>query len=102
MTACAICGSDPCSDYLNDARGLHWDEHMGEPMYRVRAQVTEDGRPIYSTGQLITLHEAVLRGLPGAVDQVTKGGVPTMAPVNKPTRSAEDRDAPRGGDRDAA
>lgn len=90
---CALCGTR-CDDWLTDARGLTMDEHMGEPMYRIRSQVNEDGRPLYSEGQLITLQEAVLRDLPGARQQAT---VPLME--RKPVHSAEDRDAPRGSDR---
>ena len=89
---------------MQDAQPVLMEAPVTEPMYRVRAQVDENGSPLYAPGVLIPLQEAVLRNLPGAHEQATKGGLPTMAaethdPVNKPTRSAEDRDAPRGGDR---
>lgn len=101
---CGVCGQSPCSDYMNDTVAVLMEPPVTEPMYRVRAQVNEDGKPVYAPGALITLQEAVLRNLPGSHEQALKGGLPTMAaethdPVNKPTRSAEDRDMPRGEDR---
>ena len=89
---CAICGTQ-CDEWLTEARAVTDEPVMTEPMYRVRAQVNENGHPLYAVGALITLQEAVLRDLPGAKEQAVN------PQVTKPTQSAENRDAPQGSDR---
>lgn len=66
-----LCGQDPCSDYLEGTIPVLDETPPTERMYRVRAEISEGGRLLYHPGHLIPLQEAILRGLPGALEQAT-------------------------------
>jgi hypothetical protein len=68
---CDLCGQDPCSDFLDDSVPVFDETPPTERVYRVRSEITEDGRLILQPGQIITLQEAVLRNLPGAHEMAT-------------------------------
>lgn len=68
---CVICGQDLCDTYLEGAIPVLDETPASERMYRVRSEVSENGRLLYAPGHMIPLQEAILRGLPGAVEQAT-------------------------------
>ena len=69
---CAICDREDCEDvYLEGAIPVLDDSPPSERMYRVRTEISENGRLLYPPGHMIPLQEAILRGLPGAVEQAT-------------------------------
>lgn len=68
---CMLCGADPCSDYLDNTVPVLDETPPTERMYRVRSEISENGRLLYHPGHMITLQEAVLRNLPGAVEMAT-------------------------------
>lgn len=87
---CEICGQNDCEMYLEGAVPVLDDTPPSERMYRCRSEISENGHLLYATGHLIPLQEAILRGLPGALEQATAHPV-----------SPENRDALPGGTRAA-
>lgn len=82
---CFLCGQDDCEMYLEGAVPVLDDSPPTERMYRCRSEISENGRLLYAPGHLIPLQEAILRGLPGALEQATAHPV-----------SSENRDAQAG------